>query len=99
MPVHCPNCGSRIYEEERFCFRCGKPIIWTHEDPVIPSFQVVKRVQCPKCDGGGLISDPDCDGTGRVLGIWHEEAHQRCLGTGKILCDYPGCENGWILYI
>ncbi|WP_442877437.1 zinc-ribbon domain-containing protein, partial [Dialister sp.] len=37
---HCPFCGGRIEEGEKFCARCGKPLDWE---------AIKKDRACPKC--------------------------------------------------
>ena len=78
-----------MYEEERFCVHCGTHLEWISDYDTAHQLIIGHGEPYPKCKGEMLIDDPDCYGTGRVLGIWHEEAHQKCHGTGKVRHEYP----------
>lgn len=102
--AHCLKCGRLVGRHDNFCRYCGWNLdngLAPLNDPIVPPPRRYGRVSgywsaCPKCRGSILIDDPECRGTGRILGPWHEEEHKRCHGTGKVKCDYPGCRNGRI---
>lgn len=55
---HCPFCGGRIEEGEKFCARCGKPLDWE---------AIKKDRACPKCGAPYEEGDRFCPQCGASL--------------------------------
>ena len=53
--------------------------------------------KCPRCQGTGKATCPDCKGLGRNMASTNRsEACPTCHGTGKANCPEPGCQGGWV---
>ena len=100
--AYCFNCGSQVYQGERFCTACRMPLDWIADSrmaPPPPTRRARERI-CDKCRGTKLVPCEHCYAPliGASLG-WITGAggfRERCpICHGEKLIPCPQCSRRW----